>query len=195
MRFKYLKKILALLVVFVQVLAPVAAQASLIEDSSVSDMVLDSLKELNVASEAVKSFSQYFNPGSNKSSIQAPTLRVVITPTDPKQGEEVVAKALPVGFANDKKSAYFTWYLKRNGCDLTPPEESLDKNGDPEDVDEDGPTYKTCDERFSDKNGDDWKTCDRCDDDQDGIITVNDWKVKASKIIALNGFETPVDDE
>ncbi|TAK96748.1 hypothetical protein EPO05_01045, partial [Patescibacteria group bacterium] len=60
---------------------------------TLEDMIGCTLDTVGMDKTAVQNAGQQFNASQNKSSMQAPTLRVVITPTDPKQGEEVVAKA------------------------------------------------------------------------------------------------------
>ncbi len=69
-----------------------------------------------------------------------------------RTGDKIVAQALPQGFKEDSDELYYTWYLKREGCEL----------------------------------GSSGGSCDR---DNDGKITVNDWKIEAAKIIAKGDFD------
>jgi hypothetical protein len=83
---------------------------------------------------------------------QAPQLKVSFNKLAFKNGEELTAQAIASGFKDDADQLYYTWYLKREGCDLK-----------------------------SNKEG--------CDEDGDGKVTVNDWKIKATKIYAKGNFE------
>ncbi len=90
---------------------------------------------------------------------RAPEVLLYFSPTDPKPGMDVEARAFPEFFANAADTLYFTWYLKRKGCGL-----------------DDGPVGK--EKRL---------LCDRNDD---GKITVEDWKIEAMQIIAARNFDS-----
>lgn len=47
-----------------------------------------------------------------------PAATIFFSPTDPKAGEKISAKAFPMYFTNTEKTLYYTWYLKRAQCDL-----------------------------------------------------------------------------
>ena len=49
---------------------------------------------------------------------RAPEVLLYFSPTDPKPGVEVEARAFPQFFGNATDTLYFTWYLKRKGCGL-----------------------------------------------------------------------------
>jgi len=88
----------------------------------------------------------------------SPEVSLSFSPSDPKEGEKITAKAFPIYFSNTEVSMYYTWFLKRKGCDL-------------------GSTNN------------DNKSCDV--DGKDGI-TVEDWKLTATKILVQNGYDPSV---
>lgn len=83
---------------------------------------------------------------------QAPQLKISFDKLAFKNGEELTAQAIASGFKDDADQLYYTWYLKREGCDLK------SNKGD-------------------------------CDKDNDGKVTVNDWKIEAAKISVKGSFE------
>lgn len=85
----------------------------------------------------------------------APEVSLFFSPSDPREGEKITAKAYPIYFSNAEASMYYTWYLKHKGCDVG---------------------RKTASNAF-------------CDADNDGEITVEDWKVEAGRILAKNGYD------
>lgn len=46
-----------------------------------------------------------------KQKVDAPTVDIIFTPTNPKIGERVTAFAIPHGFRNNKERLYYTWYI------------------------------------------------------------------------------------
>lgn len=66
---------------------------------------------------AIQNQSQLFNVADNKK--PAPEVSLFFSPSDPKEGEKISAKAFPIYFANPEESLYYTWTLKHAGCDLT----------------------------------------------------------------------------
>ena len=87
-----------------------------------------------------------------------PQVSLFFSLTDPYEGEEISATAFPSYFKNDTKDLYFTWFLK--GADCT-------------DKELDGSSYK-----YNEK----------CDSDNDGDVDIEDYKVRAARIIANGGF-------
>lgn len=83
---------------------------------------------------------------------QSPQLKITFNKTSFREGDEVTAQAMATGFKEDQDELYYTWYLRRSGCDLD--------SGKSE-----------------------------CDNDGDGKVTENDWKIEAARILAKNGFE------
>lgn len=62
----------------------------------------------------------------------APQVHLLFSPNDPKPGQEVTAHAFPLFFSTATEDMYYTWYLKRRGCDLggdATEECDLDGNG------------------------------------------------------------------
>lgn len=113
----------------------------------------------------IRRYGESFNVSENKGN--APEVTIAFSPSDPKDGQKLSAKAFPTYFSNASESQlYYTWYLKRNGCEL----------------------------------GGSSGQASYCDSDNDGSVTVNDWKVAASRILATdnadsNGFKYDTDDD
>lgn len=118
------------------------------------------------------------NVVSNKG--YAPDVTLFFDPSDPKEGEKITAKAFPMYFSSPEKSMYFTWYLKRKGCDLKKNVTDvaiLDKCN-ASDINQgiapgtkDPVTGKPLPPR-----------------ENPGNITVEDWKILAMRMIAQNGY-------
>ncbi len=126
---------------------------------------------------SLRNQGQNFNVSDTKK--QAPEVSLFFSPSDPRPGEKLTAKAFPVYFSNEKSLLYYTWYLKRKGCDLK-------KNVTDEAI------LNICNasdpERWTDKR------------EKSGDITIEDWKIEAARTIAQNGYEgpsigTPLDDD
>lgn len=114
---------------------------------------LENRYHINVGS--VQDQGEALNVGSQKKSV--PEVSLSFSPSDPKIGEKITANALPSFFASDTNNLYFSWYLKRKGCD-TDNSPSADVRA-------------------------------KCDNDNNGRITVNDWKIEAMRTLAMNGFD------
>lgn len=65
---------------------------------------------------AVQEVGEAFNVSGNKKT--PPEVSIFFSPTDPKEGEKIIARAFPILFSNPSDQLYYTWYLKRKGCDL-----------------------------------------------------------------------------
>lgn len=70
---------------------------------------------LNLGS--IQNEGELFNVSDNKKT--TPEVSVFFSPSDPRPGEKISAKALPMYFSNTEEELYYTWYLKRSLCDLT----------------------------------------------------------------------------
>ena len=116
-------------------------------------------KRYHLNLESIRNQGEFFNISDQKK--YTPEVSLFFTPNDPKEGEKISAKAFPMYFSNSEKALYYTWYLKRGGCDLR---KKVSKN---------------------DENKED----DICDPDDDGLVTVEDWKIAAARIIAQNGYD------
>lgn len=108
--------------------------------------------------QSVQDFGETFNVANSKKT--TPEVSIFFSPTDPREGYKVTAKAFPIYFSNDSAHLYYTWYLKQKGCDTDSSVSSGDSN------------------YFCDQIG-----------DKDGDIDVNDWKVAAARILATAGSD------
>lgn len=123
------------------------------------DNIMDDIEQrYHLNTQSVQGFGENLDVSERKS--DAPSVMLFFNPTDPKPGEETVAEALPTFFSSNADTMYYTWYLKREQCDL-----------------------KTKGEGLSDLEK------EMCDLDNDGNITVNDWKIEAMRKIANGGFD------
>ncbi|MFZ2225917.1 MAG: hypothetical protein WA064_04885 [Candidatus Moraniibacteriota bacterium] len=95
--------------------------------------------------------------------VTPPQLMLSFSPANPVPGEKVTVTATPTYFLNPTESQYFTWYLKN----------------------------KKCTDKESDK--DKYSYVSDCDLDTNQIIDIEDYKIKAGRIIAGNDFvwDTP----
>ena len=101
------------------------------------------------------------NAGNTVSKTDGPKVEISFAATSFQPGSIVTASAVPGFFNNtsDIKNLYFTWYLKREGC-----ENNLN-------VDSDSDLGK------------------KCDLDKSGKITENDWKIAAAQIMVKGVFD------
>jgi uncharacterized membrane protein YgcG len=83
---------------------------------SATDAAKAIMEQFHINTESVKNFGEDFNVGDTKK--YSPEVTLLFSPTDPKEGHKMTAKALPLYFSNQSDQQYFTWYLKRKGCDL-----------------------------------------------------------------------------
>lgn len=95
------------------------------------------------------------NTGSSGASSKSvgPNVRVIFDKNSAKDGEKITASAVVSGFRTKVDELYYTWYIKRDGCDLD-------------------------------------NTSDSCDLDDDGKVTINDWKIEGARAVVKNGFES-----
>lgn len=84
---------------------------------SASSIASDLEKRYNLNLGSIQDQAQTFNVGNNKT--LTPEVSLFFSPSDPKAGEKISAKAFPMYFSNTEDSLYYTWFLKRDGCDLT----------------------------------------------------------------------------
>lgn len=136
---------------FFSVVTPVLA----LKIPSVSSVATQLEQRYNMNLGSVQDLGQSFNVANDKK--LTPEVSLFFSPSDPKPGAKLSAKALPVYFSNTNEAMYYTWYLKHTECDLT-----------------------------SSPSAEAQALCDR---DNDGRITVEDWKIEAMQILAQNGFE------
>ena len=81
-------------------------------------------KRYNVNLESIKNAGQGFNVSNTKKNV--PEVSLFFSTPDPKSGQKITARALPVYFSNSEESLYYTWYLKRKDCNAG----TCDYNGD-----------------------------------------------------------------
>ena len=66
--------------------------------------------------ETIRDYGEGFNVSTNKGLV--PEVSIIFSPSDPSEGERLTAKAFPIYFKNPTDQLYYTWYLKRDGCEL-----------------------------------------------------------------------------
>ncbi len=96
--------------------APAFALFGGLKIPSASKIATDLEKRYNLDLENIQDQGQLFNVAANKQ--PAPEVSLYFSPTDPRSGEKITARAFPVYFSNKEESLYYGWYLKRQGCDL-----------------------------------------------------------------------------
>lgn len=83
---------------------------------------MESRYNLNLGS--IQNMAQEFNVSSSKKT--APEVSLFFSPSDPKVGAKLTARAFPMYFSNAQESLYYTWYIKRKDCGVS----DCDYNGD-----------------------------------------------------------------
>lgn len=153
---------------FSSVFSNYALAAAALSNLSLSDLQKLLNSQTNTGN-GVTGASSAGSAGNLLNKQQGPTVKLTFE-GGTRDGDKVTARAFPGGFTNasDPNGLYFTWFLKRDGCDLT---------------DEDDPTGK------KGKKESDQAKIDRCDFDGDDIITVNDWKIDAARQIIKGNFD------
>lgn len=144
------------------IVTALGAGASLLSSGNMNSVMSDVEQRYHIDPASVANLGETMNTSANKET--APQMNLFFNPSDPKVGKEVTAQAFPMYFSSPKENMYFTWYLKREGCNS---ENEKDK-------------YKTP------ENGSALEKS--CDADGNGTITENDWKVEAMRRIAGGGF-------
>jgi hypothetical protein len=146
-----------------------SVHASLIDSSDLK--VVE--EQYNIDPDTVRDAAQGLNVGNQKGAV--PSVSVAFTPVSPKPGEMMTARATAIFFTTTKEKLYYTWYLKRKGCD------SGAEDRDDKREDKDGRRYTkkvAASNEFCDKDG-----------DNDGYVTPNDWKISAMKLIVRGGYD------
>ncbi len=156
---KALGRISSAILVLEMVIFP-AMPALAVHIPSANQVASDLEKRYHINTQAAQNAGEDFNVSNNKRTV--PEVSLFFSPSDPKVGEKITARAFPIYFSNPPEQLYYTWFLRQR-----------DRNG------------KVCD--IDNKPAGDHKT--DCDDDQDGEISENDWKVRAARIIAQGGYD------
>lgn len=68
--------------------------------------------------EAMQNQGESLNTSETKR--PTPATSLFFSPSDPRVGEKLSAKAFPMYFSDTEKDLYYTWYLKRKECTLQP---------------------------------------------------------------------------
>jgi len=161
------KKIITLFLVVVNIFSlttlPVYADTTEVMLGNPVELMDTIFEELGVDKNELQNTVKTVNVSRQK--IEPPTLSLTFDPTDPVSGEKVTVTATPTYFLNATEKLYFTWYLKNKRC--------YDKVLD-------GDSYKS---KFAD--GD----FEKCDLNSDGEVDIEDYKIKAARILAYNDFD------
>lgn len=104
--------------------------------ADIGGMVTDAAEELenryHLDVTSIQDYGEGFNVSANKMNV--PEVSINFSPSDPREGEKLTARAFPIFFSNTVDQLYYTWYLKRDGCDvgvsLTEENEFCDADGD-----------------------------------------------------------------
>jgi len=110
-----------------------------------------------------------------------PEVTIVFTPNDPIYGEKVTASAQPMYFGNQPESLYYTWYLQTADCPPNPDKDDTFKKL--------YPAGEALDLKCNLN-----KDHDSIDGESYGIVDIEDYKIKAMRIYANNGFEWDLKD-
>lgn len=119
LRTKLFSRYVSGLIVVMLGLAPATPAFALlgsVKVPSASQILSDVERRYNIDTNAVREQGQQFNVSDQKK--LTPEVSLYFSPSDPKPGTEVTALALPIYFSTPEAQMYYTWYLKRLGCDL-----------------------------------------------------------------------------
>lgn len=81
---------------------------------SASSILSDMEQRYHLDVGAIQNQGEALNVAGGKTLV--PEVSLFFNPSDPKPGEKLSAKALPIYFSNTEQSLYYTWYLKRKDC-------------------------------------------------------------------------------
>lgn len=96
--------------------SPVAHAQFGIDIPSPGSVMDDIEQRYHIDQASVQTFAEAFNVSENKAI--SPEVSIFFSPSDPREGEKITAKAFPMYFSNPNSHLYYTWYLKREGCEL-----------------------------------------------------------------------------
>jgi hypothetical protein len=120
---KRLRRQLSLMGVLSMLLTPLSPiQAASIP--SVGKVANKLEQRYNISGDSIRDTMQSFNVTNRKKT--TPEVSIFFSPDDPKSGEKITARAMPIYFSNPSESLYYTWYLKRKDCNAA----RCDYNGD-----------------------------------------------------------------
>lgn len=125
----------------------------------------DVLEDLGIEKSELKKSTSLINVYNQKKN--APQTSITFDPANPIPGEKITAAAMPMYFMNDFKNLYFTWYLRNAEC------KKYEKES----------TYKEAGKETKDRIR---KICDL---NEDEIIDIEDYKIKAARIRVNSGYD------
>lgn len=83
---------------------------------SASSMLSQMEKRYHLDVGSIQNQGENFNTADTKK--PTPEVSLFFSPSDPKAGEKISAKAFPMYFSNNETELYYTWYLKHVECAL-----------------------------------------------------------------------------
>ncbi|QQR78446.1 MAG: hypothetical protein IPJ68_05215 [Candidatus Moraniibacteriota bacterium] len=95
---------------------------------SPSEAAADIERRYHVNTGAVQEQGETMNVANAKKI--TPEVSLFFSPSDPKPGEKLTARAFPSGFMSEASNLYFTWFLMRAGCEGNLNIARCDLNGD-----------------------------------------------------------------
>lgn len=113
---KYRKKKIVLLWAVVELFLFGSYPVMALHIPSANEVAADLEQRYHIDSASVQSIGEGLNVADGKTT--PPEVMLSFSPSNPKPGEKIIAKALPSYFSNQKESLYFTWYIKHEGCEI-----------------------------------------------------------------------------
>lgn len=180
-------RFVALLIVFfllvnVRIVWAQSLTCAAIGSISPSQAIKCVLAEYGIDEDTVKNAAEALDASNFKK--LSPQVTLTFSPPNPVPGEKATASAMPTNFSNPADAQYFTWYLQTADCppnakfgelnsDLGHTKE-YPQSSDPDSLD------KRCNlsGNYEIKDGKSY-----------GIVDVEDYKIKAMRIYAGNGFD------
>ncbi|MGB4833512.1 MAG: hypothetical protein WBP40_00600, partial [Candidatus Moraniibacteriota bacterium] len=95
---------------------------------SISQSASEMERRYHVNTRAVQEQGETMNVADSKKF--TPEVSLFFSPSDPKPGEKLTARAFPSYFTNESSKLYFTWFLMRAGCEGNLNIARCDLNGD-----------------------------------------------------------------
>lgn len=81
---------------------------------SANEFASDVEQRYHINTENVQDQGETLNVSENKKG--TPQVSLFFSPSDPKEGEKITARAFPIYFTTESSDMYFTWYLQRKDC-------------------------------------------------------------------------------
>lgn len=118
-KMKYFLKLTSILFLVISVfISPIipSALAKSIKIPSPSQVAAELENRYHINLGSAQNQSELFNVANQKKTV--PEVSLFFSPSDPKSGQKITANAFPSFFSNEKENLYFSWYLKREDCDI-----------------------------------------------------------------------------